>query len=170
MEEENKIGSGEQPEGLEGREADFYQKLRRRVREWIRKKGRTHKWADYVMLAPDLFHLMCKLSLDRDVPRVEKVKLAVAVAYFISPVDLLPEALMGPAGYLDDVALAAYVLNSIINKTDPEVVRRHWAGEGDVLEVIQRVLDVSDDMLGTGLWRRVKKLVGPRNVPKGPGI
>ena len=40
--------------------------------------------------------------------------------------DLVPEAIVGPIGYVDDIALAAYVLNSIVNNASPEVVQRHW--------------------------------------------
>ena len=175
MTRENDTTEPSIPEGASKKESDFYHKLRARVRKWTKEKSGSSKWADYVMLAPDFFHLLCKLSVDKEVPRGEKVKLALAVAYFISPIDLLPEAFLGPVGYLDDVALAAYVLNSIVNETDPEVVRRNWAGDGDVLDWIQRVLDASDDMLGTGMWKRLKKVVGggrprgPRSTPK-PGI
>lgn len=122
-------------------------------------EGARHKWADYLMLAPDFFHLLCKLSIEKEVPPKEKAKLAAAIAYFILPIDLMPEALTGPIGYLDDVALAAYVLNSIINKTDPEIVTRHWAGEADVLNVIQEILRVADDMVGGGLWKKIKGMV-----------
>ncbi len=122
-------------------------------------EGARHKWADYLMLAPDFFHLLCKLSIEKEVPPKEKAKLAAVIAYFILPIDLMPEALTGPIGYLDDVALAAYVLNSIINKTDPEIVTRHWAGEADVLNVIQEILRVADDMVGGGLWKKIKGMV-----------
>jgi uncharacterized membrane protein YkvA (DUF1232 family) len=33
------------------------------------------------------------------------------IAYIISPLDLLPEGIIGPAGYAEDIALAAYVIN-----------------------------------------------------------
>ncbi|MFE8072574.1 DUF1232 domain-containing protein [Marinobacteraceae bacterium S3BR75-40.1] len=136
---------------------DFYKKLRAKIRKWAESSdGKTNKWAEYIMAAPDLFHLLCKLAIDRDVPAKEKAKLAGAIAYFVSPVDLMPEMLLGPAGLLDDIALAAYVLNGVINRTSPEIVRRHWAGEGDVIELIQHILEVADEMLGSGLVKKLK--------------
>ena len=139
---------------------DFYHELRAKFKNWLdSEEGKNHKWAEYLLAAPDLFHLLCKLSIDKDVPISEKAKLAGAIAYFVSPIDLLPEALIGPLGYADDVSLAAYVLNQIVNKTDPEVIQRHWAGEGDVLELIQRILERADEMVGSGLWRKLKDLV-----------
>lgn len=139
---------------------DFYHELRAKFKTWIDSdEGKNHKWAEYLLAAPDLFHLLCKLSIDKDVPIAEKAKLAGAIAYFVSPIDLLPEALIGPLGYADDVSLAAYVLNQIVNKTDPDVVKRHWAGEGDVLEIIQHILERADEMVGSGLWRKLRELV-----------
>lgn len=140
---------------------DLYKTMRTRLKKWAQsKEGKKNQWVEYLMCAPDLLHLLCKLALERDVPAVEKAKLAGAIAYFISPVDLLSEAVVGPVGYLDDVALAAYVLRRIVNKTSADVVQRHWAGDGDVLDLIQQILDVADEMLGAGLWAKVKKAGG----------
>jgi uncharacterized membrane protein YkvA (DUF1232 family) len=143
-------------------DGDFYRRLRRRLTEWMRTGGRRHRWAEWVLAGPDLFHLLCRLTLDRAVPAAEKAKLAIAIAYFVSPFDLLPEALTGPAGYVDDVALAAYVLHSVLQATDATVLRRHWAGERDVLEVIRRILGVAQRMVGKRRWGRLVGLVGGR--------
>jgi len=137
---------------------DFYQELRVKIKNWARTDdGQSNQWTEYLLFAPDLFHLLCKLTLDKDIMIADKAKLAGAITYFISPIDLIPEGILGPIGYIDDIALAAYVLNSIINNSDPEVVRRHWAGENDVLDVIKQILSVADQMVGSGLWGRIKK-------------
>jgi uncharacterized membrane protein YkvA (DUF1232 family) len=126
------------------RSDDFYQDFRRRIRDWVADKGATSKWSEYVMFAPDFLHLLCKLTVDPDIPVKEKAKVAATIAYFIAPFDLIPEAIAGPGGYVDDVALSAYVLSSIINAVDQQVVTRHWAGDRDLLQVVQQVLKVAD--------------------------
>lgn len=136
---------------------DFYQKMRESILTWLKGKGVNYKFAAYLLAAPDLFHLLCKLAIDKDVPVNEKALLAGAIVYFISPVDLLPEALTGPLGYIDDVAVAAFVVNRIINKINPEIVRRNWAGDEDILDLIQQILQVADEMIGSGLWAKIKK-------------
>ncbi len=139
---------------------DFYHDLRAKFKTWIHSdEGKNHKWSEYLLAAPDLFHLLCKLSIDKDVPIKEKAKLAGAIAYFVSPIDLVPEAIVGPIGYVDDISLAAYVLNQIVNNTDPEVIKRHWAGEGDVLELIQAILEKADKMVGAGLWGKLRNMI-----------
>jgi len=143
------------------RHDDYYQRLRKQIRDWLHSdEGEKHQWAGYLLFAPDLFHLMWKLSGDPDVDKKDKGKLIVAIAYFISPIDLIPEAIVGPVGYLDDIALAAYVLHGMINHTDPEVLRRHWAGDGDVLEVIKKVLASADKMMSSSIFNKLKRLVG----------
>jgi uncharacterized membrane protein YkvA (DUF1232 family) len=139
---------------------DFYQDLRRRVREWLDGKGRGYKYADLLLVGPDLFHLLCRLVVDRRVPVAHKVKLAAAIAYFVSPLDLVPEGIVGPIGYVDDITLAAYVLNGLLNSSHAHVAREHWAGEGDVLGAVQRVLLLADSALGSGIWSHLKNIAG----------
>ena len=139
------------------RNRDFYQNLRTKIRAYFEsKEGRQNKFIEFLLFAPDLFHVLVKLTGDPRVPAGEKAKLVGAIAYFISPLDLMPEGILGPAGYADDIVIASLVLNGIINKTDPAVVREHWAGDGDVLEVIRKILKIADQMIGSGLWQRVK--------------
>ncbi len=97
--------------------------------------------------------------MDPEVPLKEKAKLAAVIAYFISPIDLFPEMILGPTGFLDDIVLSAYVLNSIVNKTNGAIVQKHWAGEADVLPIIQQILHYADNMLGSGLFKRVKRII-----------
>jgi len=140
-------------------QTDFYQKLRKRLKEWAAGTGKDSTALKYVLLAPDFFHLLCKILLDPRVPGREKAKVGGAIAYFMSPLDVVPEGLFGPAGYVDDVALAAYVLNSVLESAGPEVLREHWAGDGDVLEQIRSVIKAADKLLGSGAWRKIKRLL-----------
>ena len=135
--------------------ADFYRKLRERMRGWLRKNGKEHKWAEYLLFAPDLFYTLVKLMTDPDVPTAKKVKVGAAIAYFVSPIDLVPEGVVGPVGYIDDIVLAAYVLNDIINDVSEDVVKRNWPGDDDVLEVIKKILDVASNILGVKLLERL---------------
>lgn len=139
---------------------DFYRKLRKKIVKWAENQDNLdHKWADLVLIAPDLFHLLVRLSVDPDVPLREKGKLAAAIAYFVSPLDLMPELFLGPPGFLDDIVLSAYALNSIINNTSPEIVTRHWAGEKDVLILIQNILLQADAIIGSGLFKKLRKVL-----------
>jgi uncharacterized membrane protein YkvA (DUF1232 family) len=140
---------------------DFYQSFRKKMQYWEKSEdGKANKYVEILMFGPDLFHLLCKLTLDDDVSVTDKAKLAAAIAYFVSPIDLIPEALLGPVGYVDDIAVAAFVLNGIVNNSSPEVVRKHWAGDEDVLKVIKQILEVADKMVGSGLMKKLRGKFG----------
>ncbi len=140
------------------RQSDFYQKIRKDVKRWVNDNlDKENKWLDYILDAHDLFHLLCKLNADSEIPSNKKLKLVAGIAYFISPIDLLPEMFLGPVGYVDDIAVAAFILNDLINEVDPQIVRKHWAGEQDVLVLIKTILANADDMIGSKMWQRIKK-------------
>jgi len=141
---------------MEQRHNDFYCKLRKKINKYL-FNHKQHKYGDILLLAPDLFHLLVKLSLDNRVPAAKKAKFLGVIAYFISPVDLFPELIVGPIGYFDDIALAAWVLNDYINATDPVIVRELWAGDQDILSSIKNILSVSDQLIGKGLWKKLRR-------------
>jgi uncharacterized membrane protein YkvA (DUF1232 family) len=138
------------------KETQFYQKLRRTVRVWVEgDKSRASQYADLILAGPDLFMLLVRLSRDNRVSQSSRIRLAGAAAYFINPLDLIPEIILGPAGLLDDVALSGYVLHEVLENTDPTIIREHWEGDADILELIRRILAVADTMLGGPVWRRL---------------
>jgi uncharacterized membrane protein YkvA (DUF1232 family) len=142
------------------RNADFYQKLRSRMRKWEKTtEGRKARWMEYLLLAPDLFHLLTRLVMDKEVSFAMKSRLSLVILYFISPIDLIPEALLGPGGYIDDIVLSAYVINLLINETRPEIVYRHWAGEGDILEILKKITKQASSMVGTKVWANLRSRV-----------
>ena len=146
---------------MDEQKKDFYQKLRTDIKKWLDEKTNSdNTWTEYIMLAPDLFHLLTKLVIDPDVPSSKKVKIAGIIAYFISPLDFLPELLIGPVGYLDDIALTAYILNDIINEVDPKIIQRNWAGEKDILILIKTIIANANNMIGSGLWKKLKRTFG----------
>lgn len=145
---------------MNDKESAFYKKLRKKIADWIdSKEGETNQWSKYILWAPDLFYLLWKLSTDPEVPKSERIKLLAAIAYFISPLDLIPEGLLGPFGFADDIVLAAFVLNGLISKTDPQIVQKHWMGDEDVLEVIKKIILISDKLVGEKILRKLKHKV-----------
>lgn len=137
-------------------QTDFYHRLRNRIRAYLKQRG-PFRYADILLVGPDLFHLLCRLVADPRIPSFEKAKLGATIAYFVAPVGLIPEGVTGPIGYLDDIALSAYVLRSLLRTEHAHVVREHWAGERDVLDVVQGVLEGLNGAMRSGLWGRLKK-------------
>jgi uncharacterized membrane protein YkvA (DUF1232 family) len=145
----------------EGRAQRFYDRVRSAIHTYIERKGgdTLGKTAEFLLLVPDVFILLWRLTTDGRVTGKNKVLLGSAVAYYIFPFDILPEALLGPVGYLDDLVFGVYVLNKVLKDTDPSILRAHWSGSDDVLATIQKVLNAADSLVGTELLGRIKKMM-----------
>lgn len=136
---------------------DFHAHLCARIEKWLEGAGHDHPYAHLVGHAPDLLTLLTSLSLDPSVSAERKAHLAEAITYFIAPTDLLPESQVGPAGYVDDVALAAYVSHQIAQEQGEDVLSRHWRGSGNGLSTIESILGDAEGAVGQSLWRRLTK-------------
>jgi uncharacterized membrane protein YkvA (DUF1232 family) len=135
---------------------DVYRAIRDKV------AGYTGAYADYVLLVPDVFLLITRLMLDPRIEAKHKVYLGAAVAYVISPVDLLSERRFGPIGYLDDLVVVVAALNMLINEVDQRVILEHWSGKEDLLGTIQRVLAQADQLIGKGRLEKILATIGIR--------
>ncbi len=150
------------PEESEQKHKDFYVKLRDKVTTWYEDKtAQKPEYANYILLVPDFFYLLVKLTLDNRIPAIDKAKFAGVIAYVISPIDFVPEAIFGPLGYLDDLVLACYVLNLYVNQQEQanqSVVSELWPGDQDVLATIQSVLQQADKWIGSGVLDKLKSV------------
>jgi len=135
----------------------FYDKLREKIEAFIKDKGVNETAASYILLAPDLFVLLARLMLDKRVSVQSKAIAGVAVAYFITPVDFIPEVIVGGFGLLDDVILAVYALRRILADADEAVVREHWNGQDDLLGVITKVVKSADDLVGKKIVKKLEE-------------
>jgi len=148
------------PAESDPKQKDYYLQLRDKVSKWLENNAdKKPEYANYILLVPDFFYLLVRLTLDDRIAAMDKAKFAGVIAYFFSPIDVLPEALLGPVGYLDDLVLACYVLNRYLNQQDhtgQAVVKELWPGDQDVLTTIQSVMQKADDWLGSGLLKKIK--------------
>jgi len=138
----------------------FYDRVRQSIQNYLEKKGRAvEKGAEFLLLVPDVFMLLWRLAKDKRVSGKNKVLLGSGVAYFILPFDLIPGAIVGPIGYLDDLVFGVYILNKVLKDTDASIVREHWSGSDDVLESIQKVLNAAESLISSQVVGRIKKIV-----------
>lgn len=97
---------------------------------------------EYALLAPRLARLVFRLMRDPRVPARSKAALVLLTGYLVSPIDLIPDFIPG-IGQLDDLVIAVFALDQILNRVPEHVVLEHWDGEEDVLQVVRDVLDLS---------------------------
>lgn len=114
---------------------------------------------DVVLFLPNLVKLIGRLVKDPRVPRRSKVILGALLAYILSPVDLIPDAIP-VLGVMDELLLSAYALNHLISRAGPEVVLEHWDGPQDLLDLVQTVLDSTDGLVSGPVKRWIDRLSG----------
>jgi uncharacterized membrane protein YkvA (DUF1232 family) len=136
----------------------FYDRVRKSIHSFITKKGdRLGRAKEFLFLVPDVFILMWRLANDKRVSGKNKVLLATGIAYYIFPLDIMPEALMGPLGFLDDLVFGVYILNRMLADTDEQIIREHWSGSEDVLSMIRRVVQSADGLVSSEFLNTIKK-------------
>lgn len=143
-------------EKREKSQMDFYRKLRTQIDSCLREHPRL-EFAKYLAAVPDVFYLLIKLEIDTKVPPKAKIKLAGAVMYFISPIDLVPD-FIPVAGWMDDLVVGVTLLNRALDDIDPAIVDGYWLGEDKVYDFIKGVLEKGDKLVGTKIWNKIKKV------------
>jgi len=136
----------------------FYDRMRDAIRKYLDGKGTAAgKTGEYLMLAPDVFVLLWRLINDGRVNAKNKVMLGSGLAYYLFPLDIMPEGFLGPIGYIDDLVFAVYLLHKMLADTDPAILREHWSGREDVLDSIQNVLNAADQLVGSDIVAKLKR-------------
>ncbi|HYU36001.1 MAG TPA: DUF1232 domain-containing protein [Thermoanaerobaculia bacterium] len=154
------------PEGPSSGLLSFYDRLR----EWIvhaveKRGGRLGEGAvRALLLVPDVFMLLVRLSLDREVPGSARALIGGTLAYFVLPIDLFPEAILGGIGFMDDLVLAAAVLAQAFSGDLEPYARKHWSGSEDLRVVLQDITTTAHSLLGENLFNKVKNLLRRRGV------
>lgn len=144
----------------------FYDRLRQSTVQGLEKHAGKlpADAARMLLLVPDIFILMVRLTLDKSVPRGARAMIGGALAYFVLPFDLLPEAILGPIGYMDDLVLAVAVLSQVFSGELEPYARKHWSGPQDLRIVLRDVTETSQALLGVNLYGRLRKLLARRGI------
>ena len=133
----------------------------------IRMKQMATEYQDssfeVLMLLPDLIVYLCHLLADKEVSKEYKNILAVTLVYVVSPIDLIPEAIIQhPIAYSDDLALVLLVVKMGIDGkyVTKAQVKKHWPGDMDLLENIQDWYAAAEDILGSVFITKIFNYLG----------
>ena len=145
MKKENKIEKVQ-----EDKYHDFYIRIRGKIFKWLNQgkiaklqgNGWMNCFAGYLVLLPDLVHLLIKLLTDRQLPLKYRSMLIVIFGYLLSPIDLIPD-FIPVIGFIDDLLIVIIFLNKIINSSSPvliEKIKFYWAGQDDILVRVGEIM------------------------------
>jgi len=94
------------------------------------------------LFIPRMLQLIGRLVTDPEVPLLDKVILAAAAAYVVSPLDILPDA-VPLLGQLDDIYLIAICLLRLMHRSGEAKLRQHWDGPEDIVQILHNVTDIA---------------------------
>jgi uncharacterized membrane protein YkvA (DUF1232 family) len=117
-----------------------------------------------LMFLPNMIALCGRLLTDGRVPVTEKALFAGAIIYALMPLDFIPD-LLPFVGQIDDAYLISLTLLRLISRTDDRVVREHWRGGGDVVQLAEAVAGLAPRLLPKRIRRVLSAKVEP--VPGG---
>lgn len=103
---------------------------------------------EIVELAPSYARLMFALLEDPRLSREHKLWVDAAIAYLVSPSDVIPEAEVGAYGYLDDIFCCAFVANRIAGELGWDLVEEGWTGRGTAHDASEELLAREHELLG----------------------
>ncbi|WP_331712773.1 YkvA family protein [Arthrobacter sp. U41] len=105
---------------------------------YARRHPETVTMKDALRLLPDLLRLLRRLLADKTLGAGVRIRLALLLAYLLSPVDLVPD-FVPVIGYADDVIIVALVLRAVIARAGEEALSRNWPGTPDGLRLVLRL-------------------------------
>jgi uncharacterized membrane protein YkvA (DUF1232 family) len=117
-----------------------------------------------LMFLPNMVILCLKLMVDSRVPRTERALFAAAVIYAIIPFDFIPD-MIPFVGQIDDVLLISLTVLRLVDRTDDRIVREHWRGGGDIIQLAESVATIAPLLIP----RRVSRVLLSRVKPTAEG-
>lgn len=135
----------------------FYEELRKKAKDWSSEKssGKFTKLSEYLFLLPDFFILLTRLAVDKRVQNKKKVMVAGIIAYVMMPFDIIPD-FIPIIGQIDDLVLVVLGLNMILNDIDKKILLDNWSGEGQLLELLQKISSLAEKFLDKTILSRIK--------------
>lgn len=82
----------------------------------------TGEYESFIDYGPRLFKLLCDL-LNSDIDQSLRLPICGAIAYYVTPDDVIPESIYGPYGYIDDIYISSYVLKLVAEKHGWELIQ-----------------------------------------------
>ena len=110
-----------------------------------------------LMFLPNMVLLCARLLTDPRVPGTEKALVAGAIIYAIIPFDLIPD-MIPFVGQLDDAYLIALTLLRLVDRTDPNILREHWSGGGDIVQLAESMATLTAKLLP----KRIRRVLTSR--------
>ncbi|MDX6445888.1 MAG: hypothetical protein QOH71_2962 [Blastocatellia bacterium] len=133
----------------------------------MRKRELKSRMKNLLLFLPNMIALTARLMVDSRVPRTERALFAAALIYAIIPFDFIPD-MIPFVGQIDDLFLISMTLLRLMDRTDDSIVREHWRGGGDIVQLAESVATVAPLLIPRAISRVLLSKVRP--TAEGTGL
>lgn len=123
-----------------------------------RSKSRRRSAAKLLRELPNLFKLLLRLIRDPRVSRVDRIMFGLAMAYVLTPADLIPDFL-GFMGMVDDLYLVGLALNRLFSHAGADILLEHWDGNPRALGYLVEGVEDIGSLLPAKIRRTLRSFV-----------
>jgi uncharacterized membrane protein YkvA (DUF1232 family) len=123
------------------------------------RTGAKRTVVSYIAELPRFLRLLAGLMTDPRVATLDKVLVVGAVAYIITPIDLIPDFIPF-LGEVDDLFLLVMALRRLMQNAGRTVLLRHWTGDPEVLRDLnlRKILVAAAFFLPRRVRRRLRAM------------
>lgn len=129
----------------------------------LNNKEARSAMAETILFIPNFIKLLYRLVQDSRVTANDKALLAATIVYVLSPIDLIPD-MIPFFGQIDDILLVALVLKRLLDSVEQEVVLEYWDGNGDLIIIIEKILELAVRFLPPKVYDKLVKKSRPTTV------
>jgi uncharacterized membrane protein YkvA (DUF1232 family) len=117
------------------------------------------EYAPFIDNGPALFKFLNDLLISKELASEYRLKISAAIAYYVAPMDVIPEQIYGPYGYIDDIFITAYVIKLLADEHGFSYLEKFWEGDKELKVVVEECYDKSSEILEDKI-REVLDFVG----------
>lgn len=96
-------------------------------------------WHGVTAFFPNVVRLLRGIYRDPGVPRTVRIRVWIAIAYNVQPLNLIPD-FVPVIGFVDNIVITAWALRSAVRKAGPDAVSRHWPGTAEEFSLLARIV------------------------------
>ncbi|WP_297428111.1 DUF1232 domain-containing protein [Clostridium sp.] len=119
---------------------------------------RAQKYKEYIFILPDIVSLIYRLLKDKRVPIKTKILMAAAITYITMPANIIPNSIPF-IGVIDDVGVAFFAVNKILNDVPLSVIVENWQGKNDLLLVLKNGFEYLINFTGAKNVERLYEVI-----------
>lgn len=125
---------------MENQFKDFYDVLSDNLESY------QGEYASFIDHGPQLFKLLTEV-LNENINQDLRLQISAAIAYYVVPMDVIPEQVYGPYGYIDDIYVTTYVIKRTASELGYEILKEHWESEEDLELIVEECYEKSSEVL-----------------------